>query len=73
MNDRKDSNADAMRSFGALGNVGLSFVLSIVIGVGGGLLIDRWLSTSPWGFFVGFFLGVRRIVIKKIRASKSIK
>jgi ATP synthase protein I len=73
MNDRKDSNADAMRSFGALGSVGLSFVLSIVIGVGGGLLIDRWLATSPWGFFVGFFLGVAAGVLNVVRASKSIK
>jgi len=73
MIDRKDSSGDAMRSFGALGSVGLSFVLSIVIGVGGGLLVDRWLATSPWGFFVGFALGVAAGVVNVVRASKSIK
>jgi ATP synthase protein I len=73
MIDRKDSTPDAMRSFGALYSVGLAFVLSIVIGVGGGLLVDRWLATSPWGFFAGFLLGVAAGVVSVVRASKAIK
>jgi ATP synthase protein I len=73
MIDKKDSAADTMRAFGALGSIGLAFVLSIVIGVGGGLLVDRWLATSPWGFFAGFFLGVAAGVLNVVRASQSIK
>ena len=73
MTERKDSNADAMRSFGMLGSVGLAFVIAIVLGAGGGLLIDRWIGTGHWGFFIGFFLGLAAGVVNVIRASKSIK
>ena len=72
---KKDPNstAETMRSFGTLGTVGLSFVISIVIGAGGGLLIDRWIGAGHWGFFIGFFLGLAAGVVNVVRASKSIK
>lgn len=73
MIDKKNSTADAMRSLGTLGTVGLSFVISIVIGTGLGLLIDRWIGSGHWGFFLGFFLGIAAGVVTVIRASKSIK
>ena len=68
-----NSTAETMRSFGTLGSVGLSFVISIVIGAGGGLLIDRWIGAGHWGFFIGFFLGLAAGVVTVVRASKSIK
>ena len=67
------SDKDAMRAFGALGSVGLAFVISMVIGAGGGLLIDRWIGVGHWGFFIGFFLGLAAGVVTVVRASKSIK
>lgn len=67
------TDKDTMRAFGALGSVGLAFVISIVIGAGGGLLIDRWIGMGHWGFFLGFFLGLAAGVVTVIRASKSIK
>lgn len=72
---KKDPNstAETMRSFGTLGSVGLSFVISIVMGAGLGLLIDRWIGAGHWGFFIGFFLGLAAGVVTVIRASKSIK
>lgn len=72
---KKDPNstAETMRSFGTLGSVGLSFVISIVMGAGLGLLIDRWIGAGHWGFFIGFFLGLAAGVITVVRASKSIK
>jgi ATP synthase protein I len=77
MDERKqpshNSTAETMRSFGVLGSVGLSFVLAIVIGVGIGLLIDRWIGRGHWGFFICFFLGLAAGVINVVRASKSIK
>jgi ATP synthase protein I len=68
-----NANAGAMRSLGTLGSVGISFVLSIVIGVGLGLLIDRWIGRGHWGFFIFFFLGLVAGVVNVVRASKSIK
>ena len=68
-----NSTAETMRSFGTLGSVGLSFVISIVMGAGGGLLIDRWIGAGHWGFFIGFFLGLAAGVVTVVRASRSIK
>jgi F0F1-type ATP synthase assembly protein I len=68
-----DGTAEAMRSFGTLGSVGLSFVISIVLGAGAGLLIDRWIGAGHWGFFLGFFLGLAAGVVTVVRASKSIR
>ena len=68
-----NANADAMRSLGSLGSVGIAFVLSIVIGAGLGLLIDRWLGRGHWGFFILFFLGLVAGIVNVVRASKSIK
>ena len=67
------TDKDTMRAFGALGSVGLSFVISMVIGAGGGLLIDRWAGRGHWGFFIGFFLGLAGGVVTVVRAFKSIK
>ena len=67
------SEKDAMRAFGTLGSVGLSFVISIVLGAGLGLLIDRWIGAGHWGFFIGFFLGLAAGIVTVVRASKSIK
>jgi ATP synthase protein I len=35
--------------------VGLELVVGVVVGVGGGLLLDRWLGTKP-GFMIGGFI-----------------
>ena len=67
------SDKETMRACGTLVTVGLSFVISIVIGAGGGLLIDRWIGAGHWGFFIGFFLGLAAGVVTVVRASKSIK
>lgn len=71
--DRGRSTDDAFKAFGALGSVGLSFVLAIVIGAGVGLLIDKWIGSGHWGFFIFFFLGLVAGVVNLYRASKSIK
>ena len=57
----------AWKTIGALSTVGLSFVLAIVIGTGAGHWVDGQLGTSPWGFFVGFFLGLAAGVLNVYR------
>lgn len=52
---------------GQLSTVGLSFVFAIVIGFGGGHLLDGWLGSRPWFTFLGFFLGLAAGVINVYR------
>jgi len=55
---------------GALSTVGLSFVLALVIGVGGGVWLDRTFGTSPWGFLGGFVIGVAAGILNVYRATR---
>jgi len=61
--------ADTVRQIGALSAVGLSFVLAIVIGAGLGVVLDRWLGTSPWMFFIFFFFGLAAGVLNVYRTA----
>jgi F0F1-type ATP synthase assembly protein I len=68
-----NSAAETMRTMGTLGSVGFAFVLSIVIGAGIGLLIDRWIGRGHWGFFIFFFLGLAAGIVSVYRATQSMK
>lgn len=61
--------ADSMRSIGALSTVGISFVLAILIGVGAGVVLDRWLGTRPWFFFIFFVLGFAAGILNVYRTA----
>ena len=37
--------------------IGVELVAALAVGVGVGLLLDRWLETGPWMLIVFFFLG----------------
>ena len=37
--------------------VGIELVSALVVGVGIGYLLDRWLGTAPWLLIVFFFIG----------------
>jgi len=55
---------------GALGfafRVGVDLVAALAVGVGGGMLLDRWLGTAPWGLIVMFFLGAGAGVVNVYR------
>jgi ATP synthase protein I len=71
--DEEHSTADAMRSFGLVGSIGIAFVLSIVIGAGIGLLVDRWIGRGHWGFFLFLLLGIAAGVVSVYRVTKSLK
>jgi ATP synthase protein I len=58
---------DNIRLIGQLSTVGLSFVLAIVLGFGGGYLLDGWLGTKPWMMFLGFFAGLAAGVVNVYR------
>jgi ATP synthase protein I len=64
--------ADQVRTLGALSAVGISFVLAIAIGVGGGIWLDRQLGTSPWLFFLGLILGFAAGVVNIYKATRRL-
>ncbi|CAN5470250.1 hypothetical protein BH23CHL10_BH23CHL10_14380 [soil metagenome] len=39
-------------------DLGIRLGLSVVIGLGGGLLLDNWLQTSPIFTLIGMVLGI---------------
>jgi len=59
----------AVTSLGALSAAGLAFVLAVLMGAAGGYFLDRWLGTSPFGFLLGFFIGVAAGVVNVFRAA----
>ena len=61
------TSRDTLRLIGQLSTVGLSFVLAIVLGFGGGYYLDTRLGTSPWLAFLGFFLGLAAGVLNVYR------
>jgi ATP synthase protein I len=58
----------AMRTFGTVGYVGLSFVLSIAIGTGLGLWLDRLTGWSPLFFIIFFLFGLAAGILNLYRA-----
>jgi ATP synthase protein I len=63
-----------MRELGALSTVGLSFVLAIVLGALFGWMLDNWLDTSPWFFFLFFLFGLVAGILNVYRtAGKFLK
>lgn len=64
MNDRQDRKA-FFRELGRYSALGFEMALSVVIGLGIGYYLDKWLGTAPWlmilwlGF--GFAAGVRSL------------
>jgi len=58
-----------MSGFGAAFRIGVELVAALIVGVGVGLLLDRWLGTAPWFLIVFFFLGAAAGVLNVYRAA----
>lgn len=58
--------------FGMALRVGVELVSALVVGVGIGLLLDRWLGTAPWFLVLFFFLGAAAGVLNVYRAASGI-
>jgi len=44
--------------WGVAFDLGLRLGISVILGVGGGLLVDNWLHTSPIFTLIGMVLGI---------------
>jgi ATP synthase protein I len=64
---------EAMRTFGQVGTLGLSFAFAIVIGALAGAWLDRATGWSPWFFIVFFILGFAAGVLNVYRTLSKLK
>ncbi|WP_420455060.1 AtpZ/AtpI family protein [Rubrivirga sp.] len=65
-----DAYGDGMREAGAHLGTGMQIAASMLLFVGLGLLVDRWLDTSPWGVVVGAVLGMVGILALVLRMAR---
>ena len=76
MTDRQDRKA-FFRELGKYSALGLEMALSVVIGMGIGYYLDRWLGTEPWLMIVwiglGFAAGVRSLYRTAVRSGKDLE
>ena len=76
MTDRQDRKA-FFRELGKYSALGLEMALSVVIGMGIGYYLDRWLGTGPWLMVLwiglGFAAGVRSLYRAAVRSGKVLE
>ena len=54
----KDNQVRLWRQLAGLSSLGITFAASIAIGAAIGIVLDRWLGTSPWLMILFFVFGV---------------
>lgn len=71
MSSAKPGQSDrrGIRQLGVLSGVGLTLVISTVLGLWGGHVLDRWLGTAPWLMLVGLLLGIASGFVNLFRAA----
>ncbi len=47
-----------LAALGLASGIGLQFAASVLVGLGLGLLIDRFAHTAPWFLLLGLILGI---------------
>ena len=57
-----------IRQVGVLSGVGLTLVISTVLGLWGGHALDGWLGTSPWLTLIGLLFGIAAGFVNLFRA-----
>lgn len=65
-----DAYGDGMRAAGSHLGTGLQIGASMVVFVGAGIAVDRWLDSSPWGVVVGAALGMVGVMYLVLRMAK---
>ena len=68
-----DAYGDGMRAAGPHLGLGLQIAASMAFFTGLGIVVDRWLGTTPWGVIVGAALGMVGILLLVIRVANEGK
>jgi ATP synthase protein I len=57
-------------NWGIAFDLGLRLGISIILGIGGGLIVDNWLGTSPIFTLVGMLLGIAAAMLTIWRTAR---
>ena len=66
-----DEEQSSWKALAELSTVGITLVLSTVIGLVGGYYADRWLGTSPWLLLIGLLFGIAAGFVSLFRSVKA--
>lgn len=59
-----------MREAGPYLGLGIQIAASMALFVGGGIALDRWAGTEPWGVLIGAALGLASVLAMLVRLVK---
>jgi ATP synthase protein I len=66
-----DEEYSSWKALAELSTVGITLVLSTVIGLAAGYYADRWLGTSPWLLLIGLGFGIAAGFVSLFRSVKA--
>jgi ATP synthase protein I len=61
-----------MSGFGMAMRIGTELVAALIVGVGIGFFLDKWLGTAPWFLVVFFFLGAGAGILNVYRMTAGL-
>ncbi|MEW6758163.1 MAG: AtpZ/AtpI family protein [Acidobacteriota bacterium] len=65
--------ASPLRRLGVYLELVYTFPVTVLLGAGGGYLVDRWAGTEPYGVLAGFVLGLAAAFVYLVRMLGSLK
>jgi ATP synthase protein I len=68
----RDGQDAGQNELGMAWRIGLELVSALIVGVGIGYLLDRWLGTKPWLMVLFFVLGSAAGILNVFRATKGL-